>query len=70
MAADCGHELRKTNVVCMSLWPGTTRTENVLQASQSLTFEPGKEPIWKVRVYVSGFFGTRFLYYLVVDLNL
>ena len=30
MAADCGFELRKTNVAFVSLWPGTVGTEEVL----------------------------------------
>ena len=27
MAADCGHELRKTGVAMVSLWPGAVKTE-------------------------------------------
>ncbi len=29
MAADCGHELRSSNVTMVSLWPGAVRTEAV-----------------------------------------
>ena len=29
MAADMAFELRKTNVACLSLWPGPVMTENV-----------------------------------------
>ena len=29
MAADCGHELRKSNVTMISLWPGPVKTEYV-----------------------------------------
>jgi len=29
MAADCGHELRKSNVAMVSLWPGPVKTEYV-----------------------------------------
>ncbi|KAK3085542.1 hypothetical protein FSP39_005011 [Pinctada imbricata] len=30
MAVDCGHELIKHNVACLSLWPGVVKTENML----------------------------------------
>ena len=30
MAADCGLELRKHNVACVSLWPGSVKTENIV----------------------------------------
>ena len=29
MAADCGHELRKTGVAMVSLWPGAVKTEYI-----------------------------------------
>ena len=29
MAADCGHELKKSNVAMVSLWPGPVKTEYV-----------------------------------------
>ena len=29
MAADCGHELRKSNVAMVSLWPGPVKTEYI-----------------------------------------
>ena len=34
MAADCGFELRKKNVCCISLWPGVVRTEEFLHAKE------------------------------------
>lgn len=27
MAADCGHELKSSNIPMVSLWPGAVRTE-------------------------------------------
>lgn len=30
MAADCGHELKKSNVAMVSLWPGPVKTENIV----------------------------------------
>ena len=27
MAADCGHELKSSNVTMISLWPGAVKTE-------------------------------------------
>ena len=29
MAADCGHELRRSNVAMVSLWPGPVKTEYI-----------------------------------------
>jgi len=35
LAADCGHELRKSNVTVVSLWPGAVRTELVAEKMKS-----------------------------------
>jgi len=35
MAADCGHELRKSNVAMVSLWPGPAKTEFIQDKAQS-----------------------------------
>lgn len=31
MAADCAHELRKSNVAMVSLWPGPVKTEMITE---------------------------------------
>ena len=42
MAADCGHELRKTGVAMVSLWPGAVKTEymEVRRETESLKVFP------------------------------
>jgi len=44
MAADCGHELRKSNVAMVSLWPGPVKTEYV----QDKIMEDSKNPMGKM----------------------
>ena len=42
MAADCGHELRKSGVAMISLWPGPVKTEFITEKMKE------GEPMFKV----------------------
>ena len=58
MAAHCGNELRKTDALCMSIWPGTGRTDTLIQATSFplLSRTRNRFGMWGLIVSVNGRF--------------
>ena len=49
MAADCGTELRKSNVTMISLWPGPVKTEKIAESKyHSITIIQVVCHFWKL----------------------
>jgi len=72
MAADCGHELKKYNVTCISLWPGPVRTEYIQENIIDKAVEKGKG-LGQAKIFEKGEtieFAGRSIVHLAADPNI